>query len=162
MKKFLFLTLLMSIFCTGSAFAQQIVCEAPGITVNFKKITMQGNTATIQFTIANDTGKDLHPIMLGKYGLEKTEAFDNKGNYYDMSSISIDIANATLSGSIYSSVSFSLPNGIVQKGAITIEEVDPNATSFTKINISLYGFNISVKPYGEGPIAFKNVPIPKN
>lgn len=168
MKKFLFLTFLMSFFFTQTAFAQQVICNAKGITVNYKRTIVKGNTVTIQFTVANNCGQNLEPLLHGeeptRYDVQKAEAFDDQGNYYDLNSknMSVSIGDATIAGSIYSSEHFSLANETMLKGEITINNIDEYATSFSKINIPLRLFNIADDIYQRGYITFKNVPIPKN
>ena len=164
MKKILIMSFLLSILCVKVMVAQvKIVCSAPGIEVKYKRAFIEGNTATVHFTLTNFTGTDLNPYVNSSEGtrseVKKAEAYDDEGNYYDVDSgkMIVSIADAKIAGR-YSGDEFSFPNELIVKGVVTIKNVDEYVTSFTRIAIPFRNFN-TAETYGIGYIILKNIPL---
>lgn len=165
MKKFFILILLLSILCVKTMVAQvEIDCSAPGIEVKYKRAFLHGKTATIYFTLTNNTGKDLNSRLESSEGtkseVQKAEAYDDEGNYYDVNSgkMTVSVADAKIAGR-YQARSFSFPNEITVKGVVTIKNVDEYVTSFTRIAIPFRNFDTTDDSYGVGYIILKNIPL---
>lgn len=144
----------------------KIVCSAPGVEVKYKRAFLHGNTATVHFVLTNFTGIDLNSTLESSEGtrseVQKAEAYDDEGNYYDVNSkkMTVSIADAKIAAR-YESRSFSFPNEITVKGVVTIKNVDEYVTSFTRIAIPFRNFN-TAEPYGVGYIILKNIPLLKD
>ena len=152
-----------------SVFAQsKAICSAPGITFKYKRTLVHGNTVTVHFTLTNNTGKDLNPYLHGEEGtrfeVQKIEAFDDEGNYYDLDSknMSVSVAQAVVQGSRYDGAKFSFPNEVTVKGVITFRNVSEYALSFTRIAIPFRGFDVTDASYQRGYIILKDIPVSRD
>lgn len=123
----------------------QIVSPHPDIEIQFKRCIISGSTVILDMIITN-YGKDA-TIQLG--GSSYTQVYDDMGNQYDKTSVSI------ADGEMRDWQSALFPTEVPLKFRMQISDVNPEASMFKRINLNIYSKTIKI----DEVIILYNVPI---
>lgn len=123
----------------------QIVSPHPDIEIQFKRCIISGSTVILDMIITN-YGKDA-TIQLG--GSSYTQVYDDMGNQYDKTSVSI------ADGEMRDWQSALFPTEVPLKFRMQISDVNPEASMFKRINLNIYSKTIKF----DEVIILYNVPI---
>lgn len=123
----------------------KIVSPHPDIEIQFKRCIISGSTVILDMIITN-YGKDA-TIQLG--GSSYTQVYDDMGNQYDKTSVSI------ADGEMRDWQSALFPTEVPLKFRMQISDVNPEASMFKRINLNIYSKTIKF----DEVIIMYNVPI---
>ena len=160
MKKF-FLTFVAA-FVTFSAFAQvKLSCDLPEVEFVYKRCTLSGSTAFIDFTFTNTTGKDINRLAIG---CENAVAYDDEGNDYKFANQGADgthiIKEYQIGGHSSSSWDIKVNDfmeGVTYKLRIVFTNIDEYATNFVRMKIPVFIDNNGSNK--RGTLELRNVPL---
>ena len=164
MKKLLLSAALLLCMCIGMNAQPKILWDGPtGLDVKFKRCYVQGSRCIIDYTITNNTGKDISQISTdGWVGYEPT-AYDDEGNRYkcELNGGDFDNQQSSIGYVCMKGCATPLPKDITIKAHIVITNLDEYAS-----NLTLYKHYYHVE-FSNGQILnqvkleIRNIPIPR-
>lgn len=165
--------LLLMFLCIGlcwPSYAQVKISHDfyPDVSVKFKRCLVSGETGYVDFTLTNNTRRDISGFLSngesgrGSWGMDIT-LYDDEGNIYthNYDGKGNRIINCSIGDGHYvccgEGFSFSMPKDLTVKGRIEFADVDEYATCFQLIQIKFREMNST--QYGKATLKFWNVPI---
>lgn len=155
MKKIstLFITLLFAICVCIQLYGQEP--HSSGITIEITHSYSVGNKGYIRFLVTNTSEEDVRiESIIREFGDYMTVVYDDEGTAYTERNRGIsEITIADRSENIF------LPSNIPVKGHLVIENLNQNASSYSRVQFALRCRDLIDEPYGRGHITFSSVPI---
>lgn len=161
MKRLFLSAAMLLCMCIGAMAQPRVIWDGPaGLDVKFKRCYVQGSRCIIDFTITNNTGKNIEFIMSSGWSGYGPSAYDDEGNNYKFAwgGGNIDNVQSTLGGQMFNSHT-PLPADITIKAHIVITDIDEYASALTLYRQYFDIYFTRDKHIDQVKLEFKNIPI---